>query len=149
MLHRGAPRTGQPGVAQALQLDEAERAHLFDLVRTANARRVLRRRPSQERVRPAVQRILDSMTKVPAYVRNSRLDILAANRLGHALYADVSSAISRSATRHSISPAMTVSGSTSTPPNRSPSYDALKLLASWSAQPAHPNVTETPSEPHA
>jgi transcriptional regulator with XRE-family HTH domain len=77
------------GVARALHLDEAERAHLFDLVRAANATSTTtRRRPSQERVRPTVQRILDSIT-APAYVRNGRLDILAANTLGAALYAPV------------------------------------------------------------
>jgi len=77
------------GISRALQLDEAERAHLFDLVRAANATSTTsRRRPSQERVRPAVQRILDSIT-APAYVRNGRLDLLAANALGAALYAPV------------------------------------------------------------
>lgn len=70
------------GIARALQLDEAERAHLFDLVRAANTTRPTPRRPTQERVRPTVQRILDSMIGLPAYVRNGRLDILAANRLG-------------------------------------------------------------------
>jgi transcriptional regulator with XRE-family HTH domain len=77
------------GVVRALQLDEAERAHLFDLVRGASTNRTPRRRPSQERVRSTVQQILDSMAGTAAYVRNGRLDILAANRLGHALYADV------------------------------------------------------------
>ena len=77
------------GIARALQLDEAERAHLFDLVRTTNRARPTRRRPAQERVRPAVQRILDAMVGVPAYVRNGRLDILAANPLGYALYSPV------------------------------------------------------------
>jgi transcriptional regulator with XRE-family HTH domain len=77
------------GVVRALQLDEAERAHLFDLVRTASTNRAPRRRPSQERVRSTVQQILDSMAGTAAYVRNGRLDILAANRLGQALYADV------------------------------------------------------------
>ena len=70
------------GVVRALQLDEAERAHLFDLVRAAATSRPPRRRPTQERVRPTVQQILDSMSAPPAYVRNGRLDILAANRLG-------------------------------------------------------------------
>jgi hypothetical protein len=37
-------------------------------------------------IRPAVQRILDGMTS-PAIVRNSRVDYLAANPLGRALYA--------------------------------------------------------------
>jgi transcriptional regulator with XRE-family HTH domain len=77
------------GIARALQLDEAERAHLFDLARTANTTAPAPRRPAQERVRPSVQRILDSMIDTPAYVRNGRLDILSANRLGYALYSEV------------------------------------------------------------
>jgi transcriptional regulator with XRE-family HTH domain len=76
-------------ITRTLQLDEAERAHLFDLVRTVTKSTQPRRRPSQDRVRPTVQRILDSMVTVPAYVRNGRLDILAANRLGAALYSPV------------------------------------------------------------
>jgi transcriptional regulator with XRE-family HTH domain len=76
------------GIARSLQLDEAEHAHLFDLVRTANMTRPARR-PTQERVRPSVQRILDAMTEVPAYIRNARLDILSANRLGYALYSEL------------------------------------------------------------
>jgi transcriptional regulator with XRE-family HTH domain len=52
------------GIARALKLDEVERAHLIDLVRTANAARPSRRRGTQQRVRPSVQRLLDSMTGV-------------------------------------------------------------------------------------
>jgi len=85
------------GVARALQLDEAERAHLFDLFRTANTTRPARRRPTQERVRPTVQRILDALTDLPAYVRNGRLDILAANQLGAALYSEVFTDLARPA----------------------------------------------------
>jgi transcriptional regulator with XRE-family HTH domain len=77
------------GVARALKLDEAERAHMFDLVRAVNVTRAPRRRPAQERVRPTVQRILDAMTDIPAYVRNGRLDVLSANRLGDALYSEL------------------------------------------------------------
>lgn len=73
------------GVAHALQLDEAERDHLFRLVRTAAARRPARRRPVKKRVRPTIQRMLDLMP-TPAYLRNGRFDILAANDLGRALY---------------------------------------------------------------
>jgi len=76
------------GIVRALHLDEAERAHLFDLVRAARTANAPRRHPAQERVRPSVQQILDSIT-VPAYVRNERLDVLAANRLGEALYSPV------------------------------------------------------------
>src|SRR5919199_1588189 len=74
-------------VARALLLDEVERAHLFDLVRVAK-QRPTRRRATTERVRPAVQQLLDSMTEAAAFVRNSRLDILSANRLGYALYSE-------------------------------------------------------------
>jgi transcriptional regulator with XRE-family HTH domain len=85
----GASEEVLEGVARALHLDEAERAHLFDLVRTISSSTVTRRRPAQERVRPAVQTILDAMVDLPAYVRNGRLDILASNRLGEALYSPV------------------------------------------------------------
>src|SRR5207237_7006809 len=50
---RGASEDVLDGIATALQLDEAERAHLIDLVRTANTTRPTRRRPTQERVRPS------------------------------------------------------------------------------------------------
>src|SRR5918996_2398667 len=58
---RGASEDVLEGIVRALQLDEAERAHLFHLVRAASASGLSRRRPAQERVRPVVQRILDSM----------------------------------------------------------------------------------------
>jgi len=74
------------GLSRALQLDEAEQTHLADLVRAANSRRAPRRRVAQ-RVRPVVQQVLDSMTYAPAFVLNERLDVLAANELGRALYA--------------------------------------------------------------
>ena len=76
-------------LAGALQLDEAERAHLFDLARTATTSARPRRPSGPQRVRPSIQRLLDAITGVPAYVRTGRLDILGANRLGHALYAPV------------------------------------------------------------
>jgi transcriptional regulator with XRE-family HTH domain len=76
------------GLGRALQLDDAEFAHLGDLVRSISATTPTRRRPSVERVRPAVQRILDALT-APAYVRNGRLDILATNQLGAALFAPI------------------------------------------------------------
>ncbi len=72
-------------LARALQLDEAERAHLFDLARAAHTT-TRARRPAKQRVRQSVQRILDAMTAAPAFVRNGRMDILAANRLGRAFY---------------------------------------------------------------
>jgi transcriptional regulator with XRE-family HTH domain len=74
-------------LARALQLDEAERAHLFDLARTVGSTpRRRRRRPSTQPVRPSVQRMLDAITAAPAFVRNGRMDLLAANTLGRAFY---------------------------------------------------------------
>lgn len=77
------------GLVRALQLDEAERLHLADLVRAANSRRPEARPPTRQRVRPTIQRILDSLTDAAAIVRNDRFDILAGNELGLAFYAPV------------------------------------------------------------
>lgn len=76
-------------VAGVLQLDDAERTHLWDLARAAQAGTRTRRRPtgSPGAVPPSVQAMLDAMTGAPAVVRNDRLDILATNALGRALYA--------------------------------------------------------------
>jgi transcriptional regulator with XRE-family HTH domain len=76
-------------VAGALQLDDAERSHLFDLARAVNTTPRKRRMTTNQQVRPGVQRILDAMTGAPAFVRNGRFDVLAVNRLGRALYAPV------------------------------------------------------------
>jgi transcriptional regulator with XRE-family HTH domain len=76
-------------IARALQLDEAERAHLIDLARSAGPAPRVRRKPSPRQVRPSVQRILDGMTEVPALVNNGRLDVIAANPLAQALFAPV------------------------------------------------------------
>jgi transcriptional regulator with XRE-family HTH domain len=85
---RGVSQDVLDGIARALQLDDAERAHLDDLVRIANLERPPRRMKRQENVRPGVQRIVDLIGS-PALVRNRRLDILYANRLGAAFYSEV------------------------------------------------------------
>jgi transcriptional regulator with XRE-family HTH domain len=77
------------GIVHALQLDAAERHHLADLLRAASSGRASRRRPSIRRVRPTVQRIMDSMVGVPAFVLNGRRDLLGSNELGRALYAPI------------------------------------------------------------
>jgi transcriptional regulator with XRE-family HTH domain len=77
-------------LARALQLDDAERAHLFNLARAAQpAVARPRQRTTKQRVRPAVQQLLDGMTNVAAHVGNETLDILAANDLGYALYSEL------------------------------------------------------------
>ncbi|MFJ4407083.1 helix-turn-helix transcriptional regulator [Streptomyces sp. NPDC088910] len=93
-LERGNARGVSDGVlealARALRLDEAERAHLFDLARAAGSGARTPARAPKPHVRPSIQRILDSMsTTIPAYVRDRRLDILATNRLGRALLGPV------------------------------------------------------------
>jgi len=80
------------GISRALQLDDAEHAHLYDLVRAANTGgRIAHRRPVLRalRVRPGTQRLLDAMTQVPAIVQNGRLDIVAANALGRAVFSEM------------------------------------------------------------
>jgi hypothetical protein len=64
--------------------------YYFDLARAAHGTTpARRRRATRQRVRPSVQRVLDAITGAPAYVRNGRADILAANRLGYALYSEI------------------------------------------------------------
>ena len=75
-------------LARALQLDEAERTHLADLARAAGPAGRPRRGRAPGQVRPGVQRLLDRMgDAVPAIVNDARLDLVAANALGRALFA--------------------------------------------------------------
>jgi transcriptional regulator with XRE-family HTH domain len=77
-------------LAKALQLDDAERAHLFDLARAAQPSTGRpRRRPVRQRIRPEIQWTLDAITGAAAYVSNERLDILAINPLGRALFSEM------------------------------------------------------------
>jgi transcriptional regulator with XRE-family HTH domain len=78
----GASESVLEAVAVALHLDDAERQHLHDLARNTEAAPSRRRnRPKPVTPRPAVLAILAGMTGIPAYVRNPRMDILAANDL--------------------------------------------------------------------
>jgi transcriptional regulator with XRE-family HTH domain len=80
-------------IARALQLDDAERAHLFDLARAADGSSALirprRRTAKQWTPHRSLQWALDAVTEGPAFVRNGRMDLLAANRLARAFYAEV------------------------------------------------------------
>ncbi|MFF5521824.1 helix-turn-helix transcriptional regulator [Streptomyces coeruleorubidus] len=84
----GASEDVLDAVCRALQLDDAERAHLHDLA-AAQRRRPPRRaaRRARATVPASIKRVLDSMTGSPAFIRNGSLDILAINPLGRALYA--------------------------------------------------------------
>jgi transcriptional regulator with XRE-family HTH domain len=85
----GASDAVLDGVASALHLDEAERAHLFDLARAAQPARPRQQRGKTPGVTDGIQQILDAITDAPAWVRNARHDMLAANQLARALYAPV------------------------------------------------------------
>jgi len=85
----GASDSVLDGVANALQLDEAERAHLFDLARASQPPSPRQRRTRTSGLTDGIQQILDAISEAPAWVRNARHDLLAANQLARALYAPV------------------------------------------------------------
>ena len=76
-------------LALALQLDEAETSHLFDLAQAARPNPVRRRRSpaATGKVRPSLQRFLDSITNAAAWVLDEHMDFVATNQLGRALNA--------------------------------------------------------------
>ncbi|WP_285727219.1 helix-turn-helix transcriptional regulator [Psychromicrobium xiongbiense] len=85
-------------LARALQLDAAEEEHLQNLAHAASSRPTTAQRAAagaragarkMASVRPSIQRMLDALVGVPAFVRNGRLDILAINPLGRALYSEL------------------------------------------------------------
>ena len=82
----GASDSVLAALADALRLDDAERAHLHDLARASQPTTRSRRRSATPTIRPSVQWMLDSMTASAAFAENGRLDALGANRLGRALY---------------------------------------------------------------
>jgi transcriptional regulator with XRE-family HTH domain len=83
------------GINHALRLNEAERAHLLDLVRASGGTRPLKLVTARPSLRPPIQRILDSMTTTAAVVFSGRLDVIGANALGRALYEPMYAAPSR------------------------------------------------------
>ena len=94
-LERGAISGASPeildAIARALRLDDAERAHLFDLAHAASpvARPPKRRSSKSWTPHTSLQWALDAVTSGPAFVRNGRMDLLAVNALARAFYKDV------------------------------------------------------------
>ncbi|MGX1549461.1 helix-turn-helix transcriptional regulator [Streptomyces adustus] len=74
-------------VARALRLDDAERAHLFNLARPQSVVRVSRPAVAW-RVRPGAYALLEVLRDVPAMILDGRMDVLALNRMACAIYAD-------------------------------------------------------------
>jgi transcriptional regulator with XRE-family HTH domain len=87
----GASASVLDALARALQLDEAERAHLFHLAQAADGTSAIvrprRRGTKRWSPRPTLQWTLDAITTGPAIIGNGRMDLLAANHLGRAMYA--------------------------------------------------------------
>ncbi|MBG6218418.1 transcriptional regulator with XRE-family HTH domain [Arthrobacter sp. CAN_A6] len=89
---KGVSEAVLEGISRALQLDDAERTHLYDLVRTANEGEHPRRRRGVTRpqqIRPGLQQLIDTMTDVPVFIQNGRLDILATNKLGYGVFSEL------------------------------------------------------------
>ena len=89
----GASASVLDAVARALQLDDTERAHLFDLARAADgipsSGRPRRRAARPSVPRPSLQWTLSAITDGVAFVRDQRQDLLATNALGRAFYSPV------------------------------------------------------------
>ncbi|VXC38291.1 helix-turn-helix transcriptional regulator [Pseudoclavibacter sp. 8L] len=75
-------------VSRALHLDEAEHAHLHELVRAANEgmHPQRQRRTKKQQLSAAMQQTIDAMSTVPVFIQNGRLDAIATNTLGRALF---------------------------------------------------------------
>ena len=74
-------------VASVLRLDDDERSHLDRLLAALTPEARKRRATAvKDGVRPGIRVLLDSIEHLPAVVFSSRLDVLAVNDLGRALY---------------------------------------------------------------
>jgi transcriptional regulator with XRE-family HTH domain len=89
----GASGSVLEAIAEALRLDDTERAHLFDLARAADGIPTSgrpRRRATRVAVsRPSLIWALDAITDGVAFVRNQQQDLLATNALGRVFYRPV------------------------------------------------------------
>jgi transcriptional regulator with XRE-family HTH domain len=87
----GASSSVLDAISRALQLDDTERTHLFDLARASDgiplSGRARRRSATKNPVtRPSLQWALSSITDGIAFVRDQHQDLLAINELGRAFY---------------------------------------------------------------
>lgn len=89
----GASASVLEAIARALQLDDTERAHLFDLARAADgipaSGRPRRRATRHSASRPSLHWALEAVTGAVAFVRDPRQNLLATNALGRRFYAPV------------------------------------------------------------
>lgn len=73
-------------VARALQLNDAESAHMLDLLENCGGQATSP--PPAQRVRASMRQLLDAVGEVPAVVLGRRTDVLASNRMARLLFAD-------------------------------------------------------------
>ncbi|MBB5909772.1 helix-turn-helix transcriptional regulator [Actinoalloteichus hymeniacidonis] len=91
-LEQGRSKSASPAVldalADALRLDDAERAHLHTIARPMPFRR--RRAARTQRLHPSTRSLLDTLdaARRPAFVLGRRLDVLGHNRIAALLIAD-------------------------------------------------------------
>ena len=154
------------GVANALQLDDAEREHLRSLAQAAGPTTSRRPRQAPAAVRPVIQQVLDAITDAPAWVRNTRHDTIAMNLMARALYFPVLHSAAAGATNRRPAnttdsststplPAISSSTSTALPPTPQPCFaskpDATpttKTSSPWSANyPPNPNYSVSTGPP--
>ncbi|MFD4834292.1 helix-turn-helix domain-containing protein [Streptomyces uncialis] len=75
-------------IARALRLSDAEYSHLTHLAKPRSHKKRRGATCPDPQIRPALQRFLDSMEGVPAYVAGRRSDVLGWNALAAALFTD-------------------------------------------------------------
>src|SRR6185437_3756717 len=89
----GASSSVMEALARALQLDETERAHLYDLARAADgiptSGRPRRRTAGKAAERLSLRWALEAITDGVAFVRDPRQNLLATNALGRVFYSPV------------------------------------------------------------
>ena len=89
----GASAAVLDAISDALQLDDTERAHLFDLARAADgiptSGRARRKAGTAQASRPSLQWAIESITTGIAVVSNAQTDVLATNALGRAFYSGI------------------------------------------------------------
>lgn len=92
-LERGNLRGVSDGIlrsiVRALRLTDDEEQHLRHLIQTSDGPVRPQRRRGHAAIRPSIQRMLDALVGLPAFIQNGRMDLVAANHLGRALYNDL------------------------------------------------------------
>ncbi|MGC0144317.1 helix-turn-helix transcriptional regulator [Pseudactinotalea sp. Z1732] len=82
---RGVSSEVLDSLARTLRLDEAETDHLHALAEAAGSQPARRRKKAEQPFRPSLQRFIDAVA-MPVWVRDRRMDFVAGNPMGRALY---------------------------------------------------------------